>query len=75
MSVTTQSHIARPPWCHRRRLPGFLRFIAILFIALAPMIVLVPSTANACACGCSVFDVGGGLLPQEDDHGGRIFAE
>ena len=34
-----------------------------------------PSTANACACGCSVFDVGGGLLPQEDDHGGRIFTE
>lgn len=49
--------------------------VAILFIALAPMIVFAPSTANACACGCSVFDVGGGLLPQEDDHGGRIFTE
>ena len=51
------------------------RLAALLFVALAPMIALVPSTANACACGCSVFDVGAGLLPQEDDHGGRIFAE
>ena len=33
------------------------------------------TAARACACGCSVFDVGGGLLPQENDHGGRIFVE
>jgi hypothetical protein len=59
----------------RHRLSGLLRFVAIALVALAPMSVFVPSTANACACGCSVFDVGGGLLPQEDDHGGRIFAE
>jgi hypothetical protein len=59
----------------RHRISGLLRFVAVFFIALAPMIVFVPSTANACACGCSVFDVGGGLLPQEDDHGGRIFTE
>jgi len=34
-----------------------------------------PSAALACACGCSVFDVGFSGLPQEDDHGGRIFFE
>ena len=36
---------------------------------------LAPSTAWACACGCSVFDVGFGGLPQEDDHGGRVYFE
>jgi hypothetical protein len=36
---------------------------------------LSTTVANACACGCSVFDVGGLDLPQEDDHGGRIFFE
>jgi len=59
----------------RHRIPWFHSCVALLFMALAPMIVFVPSTANACACGCSVFDVGGGLLPQEDDHGGRLFTE
>ena len=36
---------------------------------------LTTTVAYACACGCSVFDVGGGLLPQENDHGGRVFFE
>jgi len=31
--------------------------------------------ALACACGCSVFDVGGLDTPQEADHGGRVFFE
>ena len=52
----------------------------LFLIAASSLIVTLlagaaPSTALACACGCSVFDVGGGLLPQEDDHGGRIFTE
>ncbi|MGO4714834.1 hypothetical protein [Bradyrhizobium sp. 2TAF24] len=55
--------------------PLTIRLLAIVLLALAPLIVFVPSAANACACGCSVFDVGGGLLPQEDDHGGRVFTE
>jgi hypothetical protein len=38
-------------------------------------LVGVTTEANACACGCSVFDVGGLDMPQEQDHGGRIFAE
>jgi len=31
--------------------------------------------ALSCACGCSVFDVGGLDTPQEADHGGRVFFE
>ena len=30
---------------------------------------------NGLCLWLSVFDVGGGLLPQEDDHGGRFFTE
>lgn len=41
--------------------------------------ILVASAPNegwACACGCSVFDVGGTSgLPIENDHGGRVFLE
>lgn len=45
-----------------------------VLLALASA-ALVPGEALACACGCAVFDVGAGLLPQEDDHGGRVFTE
>ncbi len=49
------------------------RMIAAAF-ALAMTPAFSPSEALACACGCSVFDIGGvGNLPQEDDHGGRVF--
>ncbi len=76
MSVTSILHRwrAKPAGPAPKR-EQLIRFLAACFIALAPFIVLVPSSANACACGCSVFDVGGGLLPQEDDHGGRLFTE
>jgi len=56
----------------RSRTFGLLVFVALTYPAIK---ILAPSTAMACACGCSVFDVGGGLLPQEDDHGGRFFTE
>jgi hypothetical protein len=52
-----------------------LALVAYLVMAYAALTTLASSPAFACACGCSVFDVGGGLLPQEDDHGGRIFTE
>jgi hypothetical protein len=50
-------------------------FLSALAIAFVPLVGFTTTAARACACGCSVFDVGGGLLPQEDDHGGRIFFE
>jgi len=49
--------------------------LTLLIVIFAVGVLLPSSPAMACACGCSVFDVGGGLLPQEDDHGGRIFTE
>jgi hypothetical protein len=54
------------------------RRIVALFaaiISLGSVFALTTSPAMACACGCSVFDVGFGGFPQEDDHGGRVFYE
>ena len=72
--------IATTPSPARRRPSG--RIAAALITFLVPTILAVMSlvgftttAARACACGCSVFDVGGGLLPQENDSGGRIFLE
>jgi len=39
------------------------------------LVGLSTTQASACACGCSVFDVGGLGAPQEEDHGGRVFFE
>ena len=37
---------------------------------------MIPGEALACACGCSVFDVGStSLLPKEGDHGGVVYFE
>jgi hypothetical protein len=52
-----------------------LKLIVAIVIAVPPLLGLTTTAARACACGCSVFDVGGGLLPQENDHGGRVFFE
>src|SRR5208282_893057 len=72
--------IATTPSPARRRPSG--RIAAALITFLVPTILAVMSlvgftttAARACACGCSVFDVGGGLLPQENDSGGRVFLE
>jgi hypothetical protein len=66
VSKTCNSH-------HRATGRRALHHIRNLVFAFAVLLGLAPSAAWACACGCSVFDVGGGLLPQEDDHGGRVF--
>jgi hypothetical protein len=44
-------------------------------LALVSLIGVSTTAAHACACGCSVFDVGGLDTPQEQDHGGRVFFE
>src|SRR5271170_5890266 len=44
-------------------------------LAIVPLTALTSTEALACACGCSVFDVGGLDTPQEQDHGGRVFVE
>jgi len=55
-----------------RRWPAFL---AALVLTVGSIVVFSSAPAMACACGCSVFDVGFGGFPQEDDHGGRVFYE
>jgi hypothetical protein len=58
------------------------RVIVLLFSFVVPLAASVTAVlgfattaALACACGCSVFDVGGLDMPQEQDHGGRVFFE
>lgn len=49
-----------------------LRQAAVTLILLS----FLPAEAMACACGCSVFDVGSSaLLPKEGDHGGAVYFE
>jgi hypothetical protein len=72
--MSTTSNTAHPP----RRAPrasAFIKFLIVFVLALPPLIVVSTTAANACACGCSVFDVGGNGLPQENDSGGRVFFE
>ncbi len=49
--------------------------LATIMLAFVPLVGFTTTAARACACGCSVFDVGGLDLPQEGDHGGRVFLE
>jgi hypothetical protein len=49
--------------------------IVTILVSFVPLVGLTTTVARACACGCSVFDVGGLGLPQEQDHGGRVFFE
>jgi hypothetical protein len=47
-----------------------------LLSAAAFAFALTPGHAWACACGCSVFDLGtGSMMPQENDHGGKLYFE
>ncbi|HYA05215.1 MAG TPA: hypothetical protein VEF90_04935, partial [Xanthobacteraceae bacterium] len=48
---------------------------AACLILTASLLAAGNSAARACACGCSVFDVGGLSTPQEQDRGGRVFFE
>jgi hypothetical protein len=60
---------------NRHFITSFVTFIAAFIVSFIPLLGFTTTAARACACGCSVFDVGGGLLPQENDSGGRIFTE
>jgi hypothetical protein len=78
VSMSTNTTASQPPPCRRsprRNAAALVTFLASLIVAMVPLLGLTTTAARACACGCSVFDVGGGMLPQENDHGGRIFFE
>jgi hypothetical protein len=72
MSIIIERNRTPDRYCRIRvRTASPLAFIAALFL----WCVSSTTMALACACGCSVFDVGGLDLPQEQDHGGRVFFE
>jgi hypothetical protein len=76
INTTISPNTAAPSSPHRRvGQRAFIKFLAALVAAFVPLLGFTTTAARACACGCSVFDVGGGMLPQENDHGGRIFTE
>ena len=52
-----------------------ITFLLTAIFAVLPLVGFTTTAARACACGCSVFDVGGLSTPQEQDHGGRVFFE
>ncbi len=59
----------------RRCLSALIAFAAPIVLSFVPLASFTSTAARACACGCSVFDVGGLDTPQEQDHGGRVFFE
>ncbi len=59
----------------RRSIAALVAVVATLLLSFVPLVGLTTTAALACACGCSVFDVGGIDMPQEQDHGGRVFFE
>ena len=77
---TMPTTITSTPAPTRRRRNGriavaTITFIVTIMLAVVPLIGFTTTVAHACACGCSVFDVGGLGAPQEQDHGGRVFFE
>ncbi len=77
---TMSTTIATKPSPARRRPCGriaaaLIAFLLPTILAVVPLVGVSTTAALACACGCSVFDVGGLDTPQEQDHGGRIFFE
>ena len=58
-----------------RAFVSLFSFVIPLITSVAAVLGFATTAALACACGCSVFDVGGLDMPQEQDHGGRVFFE
>jgi len=59
----------------RRSIAALATLFVPILLSVAALVGFSTSVARACACGCSVFDVGGLETPQEQDHGGRVFFE
>ena len=72
MSTTNNTAQCRRPM---RRLVALFAFVLRSFLSFVALLGFTTTEALACACGCSVFDVGGLDTPQEQDHGGRVFFE
>jgi hypothetical protein len=76
MSTTiAPTHSAAPSRRAGRCGAAAMSLVAAGVLALLSLMSFTTTAAYACACGCSVFDVGGLETPQEQDHGGRVFFE
>ncbi len=76
MSTTTATRRSPAPSRRAGRCgAAAVSLLATIMLAFVPLVGFTTTAARACACGCSVFDVGGLDLPQEEDHGGRVFLE
>ena len=75
IDLNIQTIADKPAAAAVERLPLSLHSSRCSCLSSLTMVGLTTTQALACACGCSVFDVGGLDLPQEQDHGGRVFFE
>jgi hypothetical protein len=75
MSTTPETKQAPARSPNGRNRAALITFLVTIIVSFVPLVGLTTTAARACACGCSVFDVGGLDLPQEQDHGGRVFLE
>lgn len=76
MSTITQISTLPALGTLSRRIAAALAVCVLTAIlSVGSLVGLTTTVARACACGCSVFDVGGLDLPQEQEHGGRVFFE
>jgi len=73
MNQPTQSPASRRPLI--RGIATLITFLIPFVVSFVAAVGFTTTAALACACGCSVFDVGGLQLPQEQDHGGSVFLE
>src|SRR5579862_7323 len=75
MSTTVANTPSLARRLYGRIAAALMTFLVPTVLAIVPLVGVTTTAAFACACGCSVFDVGGLDTPQEQDHGGRIFFE
>jgi len=67
--------ITKTPARNKRIAASLTALLISNLVAVVSLVGISTTQALACACGCSVFDVGGLSTPQEQDHGGRVFFE
>ncbi|KAH2821677.1 hypothetical protein KXV85_002584, partial [Aspergillus fumigatus] len=71
--IFTATELFSPP---RKIMGALATTLATAFLSFGSLVGFATTDAFACACGGSVFDVSGlDMMPQEQDHGGRIFFE
>ena len=52
----------RPTFLASRNVAALITFLITIILSFVPLVGLTTTAAHACACGCSVFDVGGSIF-------------